>query len=99
MSQRPHRIAVIAGDGIGQEVMPQALRALQAAQARFGLNLHITSFDWAHCRYWQQHDIKICIYLPQKNYGKNFTGHCARFCKFKRRKWKKHANICACWLS
>lgn len=55
MPQRPHRIAVIAGDGIGQEVMPQALRALQAAQARFGLNLHITSFDWAHCHYWQQH--------------------------------------------
>jgi isocitrate/isopropylmalate dehydrogenase len=28
---RPHRIAVIPGDGIGQEVMPEALRALRAA--------------------------------------------------------------------
>ena len=26
---RTHRIAVIPGDGIGQEVMPEALRALQ----------------------------------------------------------------------
>ena len=33
MSQ--HRIAVIAGDGIGQEVMPEGLRALDAAARRF----------------------------------------------------------------
>ena len=29
---RTHRIAVIPGDGIGQEVMPEALRVLDAAQ-------------------------------------------------------------------
>ena len=33
---RTHRIAVIAGDGIGQEVMPEALRAIDAVQRRFG---------------------------------------------------------------
>ena len=32
-----HRIAVIAGDGIGQEVMPEGLRALEAAADRFGI--------------------------------------------------------------
>jgi isocitrate/isopropylmalate dehydrogenase len=34
---RPLRIAVIAGDGIGREVMPEGLRVLEAAARRFGL--------------------------------------------------------------
>ena len=44
-----HRIAVIAGDGIGQEVMPEGLRVLDAACRQFGLDLEFVSFDWAHC--------------------------------------------------
>jgi tartrate dehydrogenase/decarboxylase / D-malate dehydrogenase len=50
-----HRIAVIAGDGIGQEVMPEGLRVLEAASQRFGLGLQFTHFDWAHCDYYLQH--------------------------------------------
>ncbi|KAB0575101.1 tartrate dehydrogenase [Ideonella dechloratans] len=50
-----HRIAVIAGDGIGQEVMPEGLRVLQAAARRFGLDLAFTTFDWAHCDHYLQH--------------------------------------------
>ncbi len=50
-----HRIAVIAGDGIGQEVMPEGLRVLDAAARRFGLDLQFTHFDWAHCDYYMQH--------------------------------------------
>src|SRR5574343_2038908 len=50
-----HRIAVIAGDGIGQEVMPEGLRVLEAAAAKFGLELEFVTFDWAHCNYYQQH--------------------------------------------
>lgn len=38
---RPHRIAVLPGDGIGQEVTPQALRALRAAAGRAGLRLEL----------------------------------------------------------
>ena len=34
-----HRIAVIAGDGIGTEVMPEGLRVLEAAAMRFGVEL------------------------------------------------------------
>jgi isocitrate/isopropylmalate dehydrogenase len=34
---RPLRIAVIAGDGIGREVMPEGLRVLEAAARRFDL--------------------------------------------------------------
>ncbi len=49
---RRHRIAVIPGDGIGQEVMPEALRVLRAAQARFGFELALTPIDWASCEYY-----------------------------------------------
>lgn len=50
-----HKIAVIAGDGIGQEVMPEGLRVLQAASRRFGLELAFQVFDWANCDYYLQH--------------------------------------------
>ena len=39
---KTHRIAVIAGDGIGKEVMPEGLRALEAAARRFDIPLAIT---------------------------------------------------------
>jgi tartrate dehydrogenase/decarboxylase / D-malate dehydrogenase len=50
-----HRIAVIAGDGIGQEVMPEGLRALDAAARRFGISLQIDEFDFANCEYFARH--------------------------------------------
>lgn len=53
--RKTHRIAAIPGDGIGQEVMPEALRVLAVAQQRFGFALHITPIDWASCAYYQQH--------------------------------------------
>ena len=43
---KPQRIAVIPGDGIGTEVMPEALRVLAAASARFNLALDLTPIDW-----------------------------------------------------
>ncbi|MEK8047588.1 tartrate dehydrogenase [Ideonella margarita] len=55
MSPTPFRIAVIPGDGIGKEVMPEGLRVLQAAAQRFGLPLELTHIDWASCEYYQQH--------------------------------------------
>ncbi len=51
---RPHRIAVIPGDGIGMEVMPEGLRVLEAAARRFGLALEFAHFDWASAAYWQK---------------------------------------------
>ena len=41
-----HRIAVIPGDGIGKEVMPEGLRAVEAAAKRHGVSLAFTQFDW-----------------------------------------------------
>jgi tartrate dehydrogenase/decarboxylase/D-malate dehydrogenase len=49
------RIAVIAGDGIGQETMPEGLRMLDAVARRFGLPLQIDEFDFAHCGYYAEH--------------------------------------------
>ena len=48
------RIAVIPGDGIGREVMPEGLRVLQAAACRFDLNLQWDEFDWS-CDYYLKH--------------------------------------------
>lgn len=52
----PSRIAVIPGDGIGKEVMPEALRALETLKARFGLNLMLDHLgDWASAEHYQRH--------------------------------------------
>ncbi len=50
-----HRIAVIAGDGIGKEVMPEGLRVLDAAARRFGIGLTLDEFDFANCDYYAKH--------------------------------------------
>ncbi|RIJ84288.1 tartrate dehydrogenase, partial [Ralstonia solanacearum] len=49
------RIAIIAGDGIGKEVMPEGLRVIQAAAERFGFELECHTVDWANCDYYAQH--------------------------------------------
>jgi tartrate dehydrogenase/decarboxylase / D-malate dehydrogenase len=49
------RIAVIAGDGIGTEVMPEGLRVLQAAATRFNLKLQFDHFDFSSCDYFEKH--------------------------------------------
>jgi tartrate dehydrogenase/decarboxylase/D-malate dehydrogenase len=51
----PHRIAVIAGDGIGKEVMPEGLRVLDAAARRYGISLQVDHFDFANCDYYAKH--------------------------------------------
>lgn len=49
---RRYRIAVIPGDGIGQEVVPEGVRVLRAAAERFGFTLHLDEFDFASCEYY-----------------------------------------------
>ncbi len=49
-----HRIAVLAGDGIGKEVMPEGLRVVEAAARKFGADLAFTSYDWS-CDYYAKH--------------------------------------------
>ncbi|MDZ7813190.1 MAG: tartrate dehydrogenase [Ideonella sp.] len=52
---KTHRIAVIPGDGIGHEVVPEGLKALDAVARRFDIALQFDHFDFASCAYWQQH--------------------------------------------
>jgi tartrate dehydrogenase/decarboxylase / D-malate dehydrogenase len=50
-----HRIAVIAGDGIGKEVMPEGLRVVDAAARKFGIALLFDHFDFSSCDYYARH--------------------------------------------
>jgi tartrate dehydrogenase/decarboxylase/D-malate dehydrogenase len=54
MTQK-HRIAVIPGDGIGKEVMPEGVRVLDAAARCFGIALELEHFDFASCDYYARH--------------------------------------------
>ena len=44
---RAYKIAVIEGDGIGREVVPEGIRVLDAAARRFDLSLSWRHFDWS----------------------------------------------------
>ncbi len=46
-------IAVIAGDGIGKEVVPEGIRVLEAAGRRFDFQLRWREFDWSCEKYLQ----------------------------------------------
>ncbi|MGL5136784.1 MAG: tartrate dehydrogenase, partial [Beijerinckiaceae bacterium] len=52
---RRYRIAVIAGDGIGQEVMPEGVRALEAVAAKHGFQLELDHFDFASYDHYLKH--------------------------------------------
>jgi len=55
MNTQVHRVAVIPGDGIGREVMPEALRVLDVVSRRFGVQLDCRHIDWASCDYYAKH--------------------------------------------
>ncbi|MBT5265588.1 MAG: tartrate dehydrogenase [Rhodospirillaceae bacterium] len=41
------KIAVIPGDGIGWEVIPEGIKVLEAAGRKFGIDYEFTEFDWS----------------------------------------------------
>ena len=45
------RIAVIPGDGIGNEVVPEGIRVLEAVGARFGIDYAWDQLDWSCQRF------------------------------------------------
>ncbi len=49
------RIAVIAGDGIGKEVMPEGMRVVDAAARKFGIDLAFDHFDFSSWDYCERH--------------------------------------------
>ena len=55
-----HRVAVIAGDGIGNEVMPEGQRVLEAAGRRFGIE-----FEWDPLPWSCEHYAKTGRMMPE----------------------------------
>jgi tartrate dehydrogenase/decarboxylase/D-malate dehydrogenase len=51
---RQHKIALIPGDGIGQEVVPEGVRVLEAAGRRFQIGFAWDEVPWS-CAYYAQH--------------------------------------------
>jgi tartrate dehydrogenase len=48
-----YSIAVIAGDGVGQEVVPAARRVIDLVSSKFGFTLKYTEFDWGSDYYFR----------------------------------------------
>jgi tartrate dehydrogenase/decarboxylase / D-malate dehydrogenase len=51
---RTHSIAIIAGDGIGKEVIPAGLATIEAATRGTGISLKFTDLAWG-CDYYLRH--------------------------------------------
>lgn len=52
---RSYKIAVIPGDGIGKEVVPEGLRVLEAVSGKYGFDLTFDEHDFSSCDYYLQH--------------------------------------------
>ncbi|WP_439711765.1 tartrate dehydrogenase [Acinetobacter lwoffii] len=50
-----YKIATIAGDGIGLEVLPEGIKVVKAAAKKYGIELQLDNFDWASCDYYLEH--------------------------------------------
>ena len=46
------KIAVIPGDGIGREVVPEGIRVLEAICKTLGINLGYKEMSWGNCDYY-----------------------------------------------
>ena len=68
------RIAVIAGDGIGKEVMPEGVRVVDAAARKFGIDLAFDHFEWSNWEYCEKHG----KYMPD-DWKERVGGHDALF--------------------
>ena len=55
MQKNKYNIAVIPGDGIGTEVMPEALKVLNIVSNKYSINLHFDHFDFSSYEYYSKH--------------------------------------------
>src|SRR6202795_4149908 len=54
-AKKTYRIAVIPGDGIGKEVVPEGLRVIEAAAKKHGISVHFDHFDFTSWDYYEKH--------------------------------------------
>ena len=55
MSKEIYNIAVIPGDGIGKEVMPEALKVLEKISTKYKINLNFDQFNFSSYEYFSKH--------------------------------------------
>ena len=55
MKKNRFNIAVIAGDGIGKEVMPEGIKVLKKVSEKFDINLNFEEFDFSSYDYYENH--------------------------------------------
>ena len=55
MQKNKYNIAVIPGDGIGTEVMPEALKVLNKVSNKYGINLLFDHCDFSSYNYYSKH--------------------------------------------
>jgi tartrate dehydrogenase/decarboxylase/D-malate dehydrogenase len=71
---KTYRIAVIPGDGIGTEVVPEGIRVLEKAGAKFGFDVKQDWFDFASCDYYLAHGA-----MMPEDWKQRIGGHDAIF--------------------
>ncbi|MEO7962461.1 MAG: tartrate dehydrogenase [Gemmatimonadaceae bacterium] len=54
-----YRIAAIAGDGIGKEVLPEGIRVVEAVARRHGIAIQWEHKEWASCDWYAQHGVMM----------------------------------------
>ena len=52
---KEYKIASIAGDGIGKEVLPEGIKILKEVAKQHQFKLIIDEFDFASCDYYEKH--------------------------------------------
>lgn len=67
---RQYRIASIPGDGIGREVIPEAVRTLEAAARAYEFDLKLDTFEFACADYYLEHNAM----LPE-NWRETLSGY------------------------
>ena len=55
MKRNRFNIAVLAGDGIGKEVMPEGIKVLKKVSEKFDINLNFEEFDFSSYDYYEKH--------------------------------------------
>ncbi|KAM0667202.1 hypothetical protein ACQRIU_005057 [Beauveria bassiana] len=55
MAAKALKVAVVPGDGIGTEVMPQGVRCLEAIGKAYEITFEFEWFDFASCRHYLDH--------------------------------------------
>ncbi len=67
-------IAVIAGDGIGKEVMPEGIKVLKKVSEKFDINLNFEEFDFSSYDYYERHG-----QMMPNNWKEKISNHDAIF--------------------